>query len=123
MILNDVEFSDSKHANRLHGVSITLVQIEALKKWRVFEVVTGYTPTAVELSELTSSPPSTIRRWMNGWEESGVIDRGKGLRNQFITEKGHRLIAELTSLQSLWETYIEKREALIRDYPKITASG
>lgn len=123
MILNDVAFSDSKHANRLHGVSITLVQVEALKKWRVFEVVTGYTPTAVELSELTSSPPSTIRRWMNGWEESGVIDRGKGLRNQFITEKGHRLIAELTSLQALWETYIEKREAFIRDYPKITASG
>ena len=123
MIRNGMKFVDPPHANRLHGIPVTLAQIEALEMWRTFEFVNGYPPLMAELSRITSTHPSSVRRWMQGWEESGVIKRGKGLREYSITEKGHRLIAELKYLQGLWELYIDKREALIRDFPKITASG
>lgn len=123
MIVNDMWFSDAPHANVLHGVQVTVKQIEALKKWLEFVDTHGYAPTAVEIGRLVNSPPSSIRRWMVGWENSGLIERGKGHRSSFITGKGRLLIVEIDTLQEMWEAYIAKRNSISEYYFKITASG
>lgn len=123
MILNGQRYTENPHANYIQGVNITLSQVSALEAWKTWEIAFKYPPLAVELATVINTTPNVVRRWMQGWADAGIIKRGKGLREYSITEKGDQLIIDLRLLESYWKHYTETRDKIVRDYPKITASG
>lgn len=112
MILNNVRFRKSieeNPRNRLHGSTYTRQQLHVLKAWRSFVETYRYQPTQIELVTLTGTKPSQMTKWMGEWEDSGLIERRKGLRNHNLTEKGLSILDELDELNTLWEEYFDKR--------------